>query len=57
MKKSILELGKTLNNKELKEIQGSFGRKGSTKNCKILPWCSGSDNYTIFDCICYSIVH
>ncbi len=44
MKESILELGKTLNNKELKEIQGSFGRNGSTKNCKISPWCSGSDN-------------
>ncbi len=57
MKKSILKLGIILNKKELKTIKGSFGRNGSTKECKILPWCSGLDNYNIFNCACFSVVH
>lgn len=51
MKKSILNLGRVLNNLEQKELHG-----GSIKGCKVLPVCEGS-NYIIRDCICYYQPH
>lgn len=49
MKKSILNIGKTLTKTEQKQVTGAI------VGCKILPWCDGNDRYEIIGCICYLI--
>lgn len=53
MKKTILNLGKLLSNSVQKDIHGGF----SVKDCKVLPWCDGLDNYIIIQCRCYLQPH
>ncbi|CAL2090194.1 hypothetical protein T190607A01A_30474 [Tenacibaculum sp. 190524A05c] len=47
LKKSILNFGKALSKAEQNKINGG------TRECRVLPWCSGLDNYIIIQCRCY----
>ncbi|CAL2087825.1 hypothetical protein [Tenacibaculum sp. 190524A05c] len=47
MKKSILNFGKALSKADQNKINGG------TRECRVLPWCSGLDNYIIIQCRCY----